>query len=36
MSERVVVAPRVAVRDGKLVLEHYDDDLPSDQEDIYV
>ena len=36
VSERVVVAPRVAVRDGKLVLEHYDDDLPSDQEDIDV
>ncbi|OLP79514.1 hypothetical protein AK812_SmicGene40188 [Symbiodinium microadriaticum] len=33
VSERVVVAPRVAVRDGKLVLEHYDDDLPSDHED---
>ena len=28
VSERVVVAPRVAVRDGKFVLEHYDDDLP--------
>ncbi|CAE7894713.1 unnamed protein product, partial [Symbiodinium necroappetens] len=35
-EERVVLAPRVAVRDGKLVLEHYDDDLPSDEEDICV
>ncbi|CAE7646124.1 unnamed protein product, partial [Symbiodinium sp. KB8] len=35
-DERVVLAPRVAVRDGKLVLEHYDDDLPSDQEDACV
>ena len=35
-DERVVLAPRVAVRDGKLVLEHYDDDLPSDEEDICV
>ena len=32
-DERVVLAPRVAVRDGKLVLEHYDDDLPSDYEE---
>ena len=35
-EEKVVLAPRVAVRDGKLVLEHYDDDLPSDEEDICV
>ena len=35
-DERVVVAPHVAVRDGKLVLGNYDDDLPSDQEDTYV
>ena len=35
-DEEVVLAPRVAVRDGKLVLEQYDDDLPSDQEDICV
>ncbi|OLP74886.1 hypothetical protein AK812_SmicGene45448 [Symbiodinium microadriaticum] len=27
VSERVVVAPRVAVRDGKLVLEHYDETM---------
>ena len=32
-DERVVLAPCVAVRDGKLVLEHYDDDLPSDYEE---
>ena len=30
---RVVLAPCGAVRDGKLVLEHYDDDLPSDYEE---
>ena len=35
-DERVVLAPRVAVRNGKLVLEHYDDDLPSDEEDFCV
>ena len=32
-DERIVLAPRVAVRDGKLVLEHYDDDLPGDYEE---
>ena len=31
--ERVVLAPCGAVRDGKLVLERYDDDLPSDCEE---
>ncbi|CAE7558242.1 GIP, partial [Symbiodinium sp. KB8] len=35
-DEEVVLSPRVAVRDGKLVLEQYDDDLPSDQEDICI
>ena len=35
-DEKVVLAPRVAVHDGKLVLEHYDDDLLSDQEDTCV